>query len=273
LLLMKRPGSRLEDKMRGARLHSVMTAGIAVAFLVGVAGPARAADVTFLCAGALESSLQELKAEFEKASGHLLRAKYASIGAITRRLRDGEPADLGTVSPAQWDELNREGKLDPGFRVVIAKVGVGVFVKQGAAKPNLASTEAFKRALLNARSVALADPAGGGPVGAYVARLFERLGISAEMKSKLRLVGGGLPPIQPVVEGNAEFGLTTISEILASPNIELAGPLPADIQSYIVFTAAIPKQAREPAAAKTLVDFLSSPRAASVFKSKGLDRD
>jgi len=233
---------------------------------------ARAADITFLCAGALETTVEELLPEFQKATRHNVKATFAAIGVITQRLRKGDAADLATVSPQQWDELQNEAKIDPAVRVVIAKVGVGVFVKKGAPKPDISSVDGFRSALVNARSVALADPAGGGPVGAYSVRLFERLGITAELSPKLKLVGGGLPPIEPVVKGEAEIGLTTISEILQFPGVELVGPLPGAIQNFIVFTATIPANAREPAAAKALIDFLSSAKAISILKSKGLEQ-
>ena len=135
--------------------------------------------------------------------------------------------------------------------------------KTDDAHPDISSVEAFKRALLNAKSIALADPAGGGPVGIYATSLFERLGVSAAVTPKLKLVGGGLAPVEPVAKGDAEIGLTTISEILPVPGIELVGPLPREIQTFIVFTAAIPANAKEPMAAKALIDFLSSPRATS----------
>ena len=190
---------------------------------------------------------------------------------ITQRLRKGDAADLALVSPKQWEDLRTEGKLNPTVRVVVAKVGIGVFVKRGAAKPDIRSVEAFKRSLLGARSIALSDPAGGGPVGVYAVHLFDQLGISADIKPKLKLVGGGLAPVDPVAKGDAEIGLTTISEILPVPGIELVGPLPAEIQNFIVYTAAVPENAKEPAAAKALIDFLTSSRATSVLKSKGLE--
>jgi hypothetical protein len=132
--------------------------------------------------------------------------------------------------------------------------------------------EAFKRALLNAKSIALADPAAGGPVGIYATALIERLGISAELKPKIKLIGGGVAPVEPVVKGDAEIGLTTISEIIQSqPAIEMVGPLPPEIQTFLVFTAAIPRNAKESTAAKALLDFFISPRAISILKAKGLE--
>ena len=250
---------------------SAITMG-AAASLAGSTVTARAVEITFFCAGALQTTAEELLPEFQKSTGHNVKVIYTSIGLITQRVRNGELADLAIVSPQQWEDLKNEGKVDPNVRVVIAKVGAGVFVKNGAAKPDISSVEAFKRALLNAKSIALVDPAAGGPVALYAPGLFERLGISAQVKPKLKLVGGGGAPVEPVIRGDAEIGLTTISEIIQfQPAIELVGPFPPEIQTFFAYAAAIPANAREPMAAKALLDFFTSPRAISILKRKGLE--
>jgi molybdate transport system substrate-binding protein len=242
------------------------------AALLSSTGPARAVDITFLCAGALQTTAEELLPEFQKSTGHNVKVVFTSIGLITQRVRDGEVADLAIVSPRQWEDLKSAGKIDPAAQVVIAKVGAGVFVKGGAPKPDIGTVEAFKRTLLNAKSIALADPAAGGPVALYAPVLFERLGISAELKPKLRLVGGGGAPIEPVAKGDAEIGLTTISEIIQfQPAVALVGPFPPEVQTFFAFAGAILKNAREPVAAKALLDLFTSPRALSILKSKGLE--
>jgi molybdate transport system substrate-binding protein len=147
-----------------------------------------------------------------------------------------------------------------------------VFVKKGTTKPDISSVDAFKRALLNAKSIALGDPAAGAPIGIYAIALMERLGISSELRPKIKLVGGGVAPVEPVIKGDAEIGITTFSEIIQfQPAIELVGPLPPEIQTFLVYTAAIPANAKEPAAAKGLLDFFATPRAISILKAKGLE--
>ena len=258
--------------MRRRRLIIVSAMTMGVAAFLSSAVAVRAADITFLCAGALQTTAEELLPEFQKSTGHNVKVIFTSIGLITQRVRNGEVADLVTVSPQQWEDLKGAGKIDPAARVAIAKVGAGMFVKGGAAKPDISSVEAFKRALLNAKSIALGDPAAGGAVPLYAPGLFERLGISAELKPKIKLVGGGVAPVEPVIKGDAEIGLTTISEIIQfQPAIELVGPFPPEIQTFFGFTGAIPENAREPAAAKALADFFTSPRALSILKSKGLE--
>src|SRR5947209_9434070 len=137
--------------------------------------------------------MHEVIPKFERTSGHRVKTTFQIINAITERIRTGDTADLGIVSPQQWDDLQKAGRLDPNVRVVIAKVGFGIFVKKGAVRPDISSVEAFKRTFLNARSIALFNPVGGGPTAIYQARLFEQLGISDEIKAKIKYAGRPKP--------------------------------------------------------------------------------
>src|SRR5262249_28057967 len=153
---------------------------------------------------------------------------------ISERVRKGDAADLIAVSPLLLETLQREGKIDPDIRTPIAKVGYGVFVKKGAAPPDISSVEALKRALLNVRSIAFFPPLPGGgygPTGAYQVRLVERLGISADIKQKIVESGAPRPgqvisaPIfELVASGGAEIGVAMISEILQAPGVDFVGP-------------------------------------------------
>jgi molybdate transport system substrate-binding protein len=234
---------------------------------IAIESSARAAEITCLCAGPLEPAIKEIIPEFAKQTGHNVKASFAPIGTLTERIRKGESSDLATVSPQQWDELQREGKLVASLRVVVARIGIGVFVKKGAAKPDISSFEALKHALLGARSIAVNRPDGGSAVGAYMPRLFERLGISTELKSKI-VTGRTL---QLVTDGQAEIGLVQNSEILAEPSVELVGSLPAEVQNYTTFVAGIPTIAKEPAGAKVFAEFLISPMGITILRSKGLE--
>ena len=239
--------------------------------VIAPANSAQAAEITFLCAGALESTMKKLIPEFQETSGHKVNATFAAINLITERLRNGEVADLAIVSPQQWEDLQKAGKLDPAVRVVIAKVGFGVFVKQGTAKPDIGSVDAFKRVFLNAKSVALFDLALGGPTPAYTARLLDQLDISASVKPKSKFAGNPIALFELVEKGEAEIGLAQISEILAAPGIDLVGPMPTDIQGFTIFTTAKPVNAKEPAAVKALIEFLTSVNATALLKLKGLE--
>ena len=175
---------------------------------------------------------------------------------------------ISSVPPI--DQLQAQGKVVAGSRVNIAKVGVGVFVRKGAAKPDISSADAFKSSMLAARSIAYPDPAGGGASGIYVASLLERLGIAAEMKPKTTL--STLETLYAsVASGDVAIGFNQVSEILAQPTVELAGPLPSEIQNYTQFAPGIVTGSSQTDAARALVTFLSSPAAQTVLKAKGFE--
>ena len=200
---------------------------------------AGATEIKLLSASALHPAIDALIPEFEKSSGHKVTAAYGTAGAVADRVQKGEAADIVISSVPMIDRLQAQGKVVSGDRVIIAKVGVGAFVRKGAAKPDISSVDAFKRSMLAARSIAYPDPAGGGASGIYVASLLERLGIAVEMKPKTKL----FPPTEvlyaSVASGEVEIGFNQISEILAQPTVELAGPLPSAIQNYTQFAPGV----------------------------------
>ena len=151
----------------------------------------------------------------------------------------------------------------------MGKVGLGAFVKKGAARPDIGSVEAFKRALLTSRAIAVRDPGQRSPVGTYLIALFDRLGIGDDIKPKLRLTADR--PYETVIKGDAEIGFSTLAEIVGSPEVDLVGPLPGEIQNFNIFTTAIPINAEQVTATKVFIEYLTSPRATAVFKSKGID--
>ena len=195
---------------------------------------------------------------------------YGTAGAVADRVQNGEAADLVINSVAMIDRLQAQGKVVTGDRVIIAKVGVGAFVRKGAAKPDISSTDAFKRSMLAAKLIAYPDPAGGGASGIYVASLLERLGIAAEMKPKTKLSTLGAL-YSSVASGEVEIGFNQISEILAQPTVELADPLPPPIQNYTQFAPGIVIGSSQIEAGGALVTFLSSPAAKTVLKAKGFE--
>jgi molybdate transport system substrate-binding protein len=216
----------------------------------------------------LKSSLDEIGPQFERASGHTLKITYAGSSTLIRQFDASETFDVAFIWPAMIDRLLKEGKVAAGTRTEIARVAIGVAVKKGAPKPDISTTEAFKRALLNARSISLSTE---GASGTYFASLLERLGIAAEMKPKLRPVPGGPLVVGPVAKGEVEIAVITIPYIVAEPGVELVGPLPAKLQQYVIYTAGVGGAAKQPDAAKALVKYLTTPAAASLIKSKGLD--
>jgi molybdate transport system substrate-binding protein len=250
-------------------LSTVIVLGLAL-FGITTGSTARAAEIKLLSASALHPAIDALIPDFEKSSGHKVTVAYGTAGAVADRVQKGEAADIVTSSVPMIDRLQAQGKVVAGDRVIIAKVGVGVFVRKGAAKPDISSADAFKRSMLAARSIAYPDPAGGGASGIYVASLLERLGIAAEMKPKTKL--STLETLYAsVASGDVEIGFNQVSEILAQPTVELAGPLPSEIQNYTQFAPGIITGSSQTDAARALVTFLSSPAAQTVLKAKGFE--
>jgi molybdate transport system substrate-binding protein len=191
---------------------------------------------------------------------------------LAKRVADGEAGDL-VVLAGGIDDLIRQRRVVPASRMDIARARIGVAVRKGAAKPDISSPEAFRRALLAARSVAFAGPASGGASGVHLVKIFESLGIAAEIAAKARYARGGPDGMVSalVAAGEAEIGLQQISEIMSVDGVELVGPLPDGLQTVTVYAAGILSKAEQPDAASTLVAFLRTPAAAMVFRAKGLE--
>jgi molybdate transport system substrate-binding protein len=251
-------------------VSALMALGVAL-FGVIAGSTARAAEIKLLCAVALQPAMVVLIPDFEKSSGHKVTIAYGTAGAVADRVQKGEAADIVISSVPLIDQLQAQGRVVADTRVNLAKVGVGVFVRRGAAKPDISSADAFKRSMLAARSIAYPDPAGGGASGIYVASLLERLGIAVEMKPKTKLFPPSEVLYASVASGDVEIGFNQISEILAQPTVEVAGPLPAPIQNYTRFAPGILTGSNQADVGRALVTFLSSPTAQALLKAKGFE--
>ena len=244
----------------GALLGLILTAAV----------PSAAAELKVLTAGAFKQVLAAELPGFEQRSGHTAAIDNATVGVLVRRIEGGEAFDVAVLSPAAVDGLIAKGKIAAGTRKPLAKVGVGVVVKAGAPKPDIATVDAFKRALLAASSVAYIDPAAGGSSGIYIAKLLEELGVADAVNAKAKLIQGGAVA-DHIAAGEAALGLHQISEILPVKGATLVGPLPAPLQHYTVYAAGISSVARDRAAAQALIDHLASPAGAAVLASKGME--
>ncbi len=246
--------------------------GLAVVSIavIGSARGAAAVEIRVLTGGAFKQVLLALVPDFEKQTGHKVTIDNATVGALTKRIEGGEAFDIAVLTPKAVDELIAKGKFAAGSRQNLARVGVGVVVKDGTPKPDISSVDAFKKALLAAKSVAYIDPAAGGSSGIYVSGLLDRLGIAGEVKPKAKLIHGGAVA-EHIAKGEAEVGIHQISEILPVKGVTLVGPLPADIQNYTVYAVGVSANAKQVEAAKALIKALSGPAAAAVLKSKGMD--
>jgi molybdate transport system substrate-binding protein len=245
--------------------------GLAVVLMAaGAPRGATAAEIKLLTAGAFKQVVLALVPEFEKQTGHKVTVENDTVGALTKRIEGGEAFDVAVLTPGAVNDLSSKGKFVAGSRTNLARVGIGVVVKDGTPRPDVSSVDAFKTALLAAKSVAYIDPVAGGSSGIYVAGLLDKLGIAAEVNAKAKLIHGG-SVAEHIANGEAELGIHQISEILPVKGTTLVGPLPADIQNYTVYAAGLGANAKEGDAAKSLLKALSSPAASEVFKSKGME--
>jgi len=232
---------------------------------------ASAAEVKLLQSTAIRRAVDELIPRFEASSGHRVLAEFGTAGAIMTRVQRGEAVDVAIVTGPQSEELQKQSRFMSGSTVELAKVGIGVFVRKGAVKPDISSVEAFKRSLLAAKSIAYPDPATGAAVGIYFVSLLERLGVAAELKPKSRSITAVAAMYDAVAKGDVEIGLGQRSEILAEPRVELVDLLPAEIQSFTLFAAGIVAGSEQQDAGKALIRFISSPAAQLMMKAKGFE--
>jgi molybdate transport system substrate-binding protein len=246
-------------------------AGVWLGILMAGAQTSSAAEVKVLTAGAFKQVVLAVVPEFEKQTGHKVIVDNDTVGGLTKQIEGGAQFDVVVLNPAAIDSLTSKGKISDGSKSVLARVGVGVMVKAGAPVPDIGSVEAFKRALINAKTVAYIDPASGGSSGIYIAGLLDRLGIVDQIKPKAKLKQGGYVA-DLIKSGEAELGIHQISEIVPVKEVTLVGPLPAAIQNYTTYAAGVSAGTKESEAAKALIKVLSGPAAAAVLKEKGMDQ-
>jgi molybdate transport system substrate-binding protein len=249
-------------------LGRVLSSAMAVAVFILAGSVARAAEVKVLTSVALTAALNELIPAFEKATGDKVTVVYGLAAEMRKRVLDGESADVIMITRPMMDDLVKQNKLAANTLVNVAGTPVAVAARAGAPKPDIATVEALKRTLLAAKSIAYADPAKGGVSGIVFARALERLGIADAMKTKTILVPGAQAP-ELVAKGEAELGVAQGSEIVPVAGAQLVGPLPGELASTTMFSAAVGAESKSPAAAKTLIEFLRGPQAAAAFKVKG----
>ena len=223
-----------------------------------------------LTAGAVKQVVLALAPNYERQTGNKVVIDNGTTGQLKARINGGEAFDVVVITPAVVDEFIKSGKVAAGSEAKLAGVGIGVVVKEGAPKPDISTVEAFKQALLKAKTVAYIDPASGGSSGIYIDKLLEKLGIADQIRPKARLKKGG-HVADLIVRGEAELGIHQISEIVPVKGAALVGPLPPEIQNTTIYAAGMSAATKDKDAAKELIEYLSGPYAAAVLKSKGMD--
>jgi molybdate transport system substrate-binding protein len=230
-----------------------------------LASGAQAAEIKVLASTAVKATLEELAPQFEKTTGNKVDITFAPAAALKVKIDEGAAFDVAILAAPITDSLAGSGKLDTPS-TTIAHSGIGVAIRKGALRPDIGTTEAFKQTLLNAKSIGFTA---AGATGAYLTKLFEKLGIAEALKPKLKLLPGAAG--EAAASGEVEMGMTQISEILPYAGAELLGPLPPDIQSYTYFSAAASTASKQADAAKAFIKYLAAPSALAVIKAKGME--
>ena len=256
------------------RMLGRIVAGAVAAMAAAIVQGAAAADLVVMSSGGFSAAFRAIAPEFERVSGHHVSLVVgASMGstpeAIPARLRRGEPADVLIMVGAALEDLIRQGVVDSASRVEVARSMIGMAVRAGAKRPDIGSVEAFRRAMLEAKTIGLSDSASGVYLSTV---LFKQLGIDEQVRAKCRTIEGADNPVGgAVARGEVDVGFQQIAELLPVPGIDLVGPLPPAIQKVTPYLAGIPRAAPQPEAARELLRFLVSPAAAPAITRAGMD--
>src|SRR3974390_121111 len=213
--------------------------------------------------------IDDIGPQYERWTGHRVVVLTDVAAVMKRRIEAGEPFDLAVLVNFQTDDLIKKDKLLADTRSDVMKAGIGVAVRRGTKVPDISTVEAFKRTLLAAKSITYLKE---GASTIYLDRLFARMDIAEALRAKT-IKPETESVSEAVADGDVEIGILVIPNILSVPGAQLVGPIPEDIQSYIVFTAAVAANSSNQQAARELIAFLRSPVAASSIKTKGMIPD
>jgi molybdate transport system substrate-binding protein len=256
--------------MRATRIGCIRAAIVCAAVLV--TATVAADEVKVVTSGAFTAALLDLLPDFQAETHHTVTTAFGgSMGSapdtIPNRLARGESMDVVILASSALDDLIAQGKVVKGTRVDLVRSRIGMAVRAGTPKPDVSTVEAFKRALLQAKSIAYSSSASG----VYLStELFPRLGIADAIKDKIRVIASG-PVGESVARGDAEIGFQQVSELRSVAGIEIVTELPPEVQRVTIFSAGITTAARAPEAARALIQFLASPAAASAIRKSGLE--
>ena len=245
--------------------HLLFAAFLALT-LSGVATSVHAAEIIVLSGNGAKVAVAELAARFERATGHKVTIRFEVNPQVQRRIEIGEACDVAILNPPVLDELIKQKKVVASTRVVLGRSGIGVGIKEGAPVPDISTVAAFTRTLLNASSVAYP---GEGASGKYFVTVVERLGLTSQMKSKMRPMPAEYN-VEIVAEGGAEMVVVVASRITGVPGVRLVGRIPQELQTWIGFTGGVCSGATQPEAAGAMLQFFTTAAAAPVLEAAGI---
>jgi molybdate transport system substrate-binding protein len=230
---------------------------------------ARATEITLIAPGGIRAAVVQMIPDFERRTGHTVKATFGSGGGTKDRVIKGDAFDVPIVQPP-LEPVTASGHVVADSETPLAIVQVGVAVRTGAPKPDIATADAVKRLLLGAKAIAYPNAASGAAAGVSFNETLQKLGITDAMKPKIKIAQGGKGAMEMLAKGDVDIGLTFISEIITEPGVEVVGPLPRDISTPTALVGFVSAQAKDPAAAKALLSYLSGPEAAAVYKERGM---
>jgi molybdate transport system substrate-binding protein len=236
---------------------------------VGATNTSGAAEITLVAPGGIRAAVEQMIPAFEQKTGHKVKATFGPGNGTKAQIINGEPFDVPIVQPP-YPEVLASGNVVNSTETPLAHVAVGVAVRPGTPHPDLSTAEAVKELLLSAKSISYPDPAGGAAAGVSMNETLKNLGIADEMKPKIRLARGGAGAMKLLADKEVDVGLTFVSEIITEPGVEVVGPLPESISTPTRLSGFIGANAKDPKAAKELLDYLSSAEAAKVYTERGM---
>jgi len=237
--------------------------------LSGLPTPVHAERITVLSSNGLRAVIQELAPQFEKATGHQVAISFSVAAELKKRIDGGEPFDLAILTPPLMDDLIKRGTVVATSRTALARTGMAIAVRRGAAKPDMRSVEALKASLVASPSIAFAKEGAGG---VFFTALVERLGLAPTLTPKFKTFTTGDDVREAVARGEAAIGVMPLSEILPAPALEVAGLFPSAVQDYAVMVAGVSQRSTRAATVRAFIEFLMSPGATTVVKNKGMER-
>jgi molybdate transport system substrate-binding protein len=249
----------------------MLKTGMLAAAVFLAASQADAAELKFLVGGSMQEPFKEIGAAYTKKTGNTIDFTVDTTGALLNKLKSGAPADLILVSASAMEGLVKENRVVANTKTDLARASIGVSVKAGAASPDISSEDAFKKAILAARKVSYVNPEAGGTSGTYMDGLFKKMGIADQVRAKVVWGYQGSQVAAAVAKGDADLGITFISEMAPNKGVKIAGPLPDSIQSATVYAAAIPNGAKNADAARAFLAMMTGPEGRAAIAHSNLE--
>jgi len=247
----------------------LLVSSAVLALSLAVSSTASAAEVTLIAPGGIRAAVEQMIPAFEKKTGHKVKATFGSGNGTKAQVTKGDAFDVPIVQPP-YPEVVASGNVVTASETPLASVAVGLAVRPGTPHPKIATAEDVKQLFLSAKSISYPDPKGGAAAGVSMTETLKKLGITDQVASKIKLAQGGADAMKKLADKEVEIGLTFISEIITEPGVEVVGALPASISTPTRLSGFIGTHAKDPAAAKELLNYLSSADAAKVYRERGM---